>query len=127
VSYSLFLSVCTTTNLTLGTTFGGQANLIDNALKYNSDSGKVFITTKLDNGHLLIQIRDEGIGLNEEEIKSVFEEFYRAAMTGEVRIQGTGLGLSIVKRLVNQMNGKVWVESKGAGHGCTFSFTLTLK
>ncbi|MBC8257294.1 MAG: HAMP domain-containing protein [Candidatus Marinimicrobia bacterium] len=102
-------------------------NLIDNALKYNSDGGKVFITTQLDDNYLIIQISDEGIGLNEEEIKLVFEEFYRAAMTGEVRIQGTGLGLSIVKRLVNQMNGKVWVESKGAGHGCTFSFTLPLK
>lgn len=102
-------------------------NLIDNALKYNSENGHVFISSEVGGNKILIKVRDEGIGLKEEEIKSVFEEFYRAAMAGEVRIQGTGLGLSIVKRLINQMNGKVWVESKGVGHGCTFSFNLPLK
>src|SRR5262249_22854332 len=97
-------------------------NLIENAIKYTPDGGK--ITIKLDKmaGQAMATISDTGIGIPADEIPHVFEKFYRV---GEVAssYEGTGLGLSIVKSVVETYNGRVWVESK-VGEGSSFTIVL---
>jgi len=68
--------------------------LLDNAIKYNVEGGQIHITCKCQNGFLVIHIIDTGIGICEEELKKIYEPFYRIQ---HVQVEGTGLGLSLVK------------------------------
>lgn len=101
-------------------------NLIDNASKYSDEREEITIISEEQNSEHIVHISDVGIGLSKKDQKRIFDEFFRVELGGETQSQGTGLGLTIVKRLVAQMNGKVWVESKGSGKGSTFSFSLPL-
>tara|TARA_B100000315_G_C14587849_1_gene594102 strand:- start:3703 stop:4950 length:1248 start_codon:yes stop_codon:yes gene_type:complete len=102
-------------------------NLIDNASKYNHEKGEISISSKSNDSVVKISVKDTGIGLAEGDRNHIFDEFYRVEKSGEVRIQGTGLGLTIVKRLANQMDGDVKVESEGLGKGSTFILSLPLE
>ena len=70
-----------------------------------------------------MEIVDTGIGIPEEEVAKVFDEFYRASNAREVEQDGTGLGLSLVKQIVGRNDGKIWVESQ-LNVGTKFSITL---
>ncbi len=95
-------------------------NLLDNAVKYSPEKAKIHINTKNDNGFLIAEIVDEGIGIPEESIPHIFERFYRVP-TGNVHdVKGFGLGLHYVKEMVKAHNGKVEVKSK-LGTGTTFT------
>lgn len=86
-------------------------NLIDNALKYSPDGGKVEINLKKDNQWVIVEIIDHGIGMDEKDLPFIFDRFYRASFSDTKGISGTGLGLSIVKHIVESHRGKIEVES----------------
>lgn len=108
------------------------SNLISNAIKYTSASGKVTIDIKelpYDRvGYVLIQtkVSDTGIGMSEEFLPSLFELFTRERNTTLSKIPGTGLGMAIVKNFVDLMNGSIEVESE-LGKGSTFTITIPHK
>lgn len=98
-------------------------NLLANAVKYTPNNGKVDISVKNGDNSILIQIADTGIGIPEDEVSRVFDEFYRAKNARTVESDGTGLGLSIAKQVIEKHNGRIGVESK-LGIGSTFSIEL---
>jgi len=94
-------------------------NLLDNANKYTPEEPKIQIRSKDGNGGIIIEIEDNGQGMTREQVKNIFEKFYRIH-TGNVHdIKGFGLGLSYVKAMVDAHHGQVHVESK-PGKGSTF-------
>ncbi len=98
-------------------------NLVNNAIKYTQEGGHVTVTATLDNGHVVVSISDDGIGIPPEEQPRIFERFYRVESESIIGTGGTGLGLAIVKAVVEKHNGRIWVKSK-PGVGSTFSFVL---
>ncbi len=100
-------------------------NLISNAIKYNHPGGWVEIAAERSDGHIIVSVRDNGIGIPVEEQPSIFERFYRVRNAETDGIEGTGLGLSIVKSVVEKHKGRVWVESI-PGKGSNFSFILPI-
>ena len=96
-------------------------NLISNAIKYSQEGKKIYFNTEAGNDFLKIVIRDEGIGIPEEDQDMLFERFFRAHNAGN--IQGTGLGLNIVKKHVELMQGRIGFTS-ALGKGTTFTIEL---
>jgi PAS domain S-box-containing protein len=101
-------------------------NLLNNAIKF-TDQGGVYLNCQVEDGFLLIRVRDTGIGIKQEDLHNLFKPFRQIDTGLSRRYEGTGLGLNICKRLVDLLGGKIWVESGGEGAGSTFSFTLPLK
>lgn len=99
------------------------SNLLLNAIKYTPQNGKVLLTADDQGDNILIQVSDTGIGVPNDEISRLFEEFYRASNARKIERDGTGLGLSIVKQVIERHGGKVWAQNNPDG-GSTFSFTL---
>jgi signal transduction histidine kinase len=97
-------------------------NMLFNAIKYTKPYGSVTITAEDQADNILIQIADSGIGIPKNEIKKVFDEFYRASNAKKIERDGTGLGLSMAKEVIERHGGRIWVESDS--NGSTFSFTL---
>jgi signal transduction histidine kinase len=100
-------------------------NLISNAIKYTPRGGRVAVRLQANEERLLGVVKDSGIGIGEQDLESIFQEFYRtdgAKSTGEI---GTGLGLSIVKEIVESYGGEIEVGSE-LGKGSRFTFTLPL-
>jgi signal transduction histidine kinase len=95
-------------------------NLLFNAFKFTEDGGQISIIASRKGKHILHEIRDTGIGIPEDKIEKIFEEFYQV---DGGKHGGTGLGLAITKRLVEEHGGKIWVESQ-LGKGSAFYFTL---
>jgi len=95
-------------------------NLLDNAEKYSNEKPKIIVTTKDATGGVEISIRDNGIGMNQESIKHIFDKFYRVHTGNRHDVKGFGLGLSYVKALMDAHQGKVKVTSE-LGTGSTFS------
>jgi signal transduction histidine kinase len=101
-------------------------NLISNAVRYTPNGGQVTIKTDLDDDYWYLMISDTGIGIPKEEHKQIFKEFYRAGNAKKFEAVGTGLGMSIIKKMVEQENGEVFVESE-VGKGSTFTVRFPLK
>jgi len=101
-------------------------NLIDNAVKYNTDSGEIDIQITTRGNGLRIEISDTGIGIPKDSLPRIFERFYRVDKTRSRKMGGTGLGLSIVKHIVIIHGGKIDVQSE-EGRGSTFIITLPKK
>jgi len=100
-------------------------NLISNAVKYNKDGGKVEIILGINDQKLNIVVKDTGIGLTQDEIDNLFEEFFRVKNEQTKHIMGSGLGLPIVKRVVDLYNGNIFIESE-LGKGSTFTVVLPM-
>ena len=98
-------------------------NLVENAIKYSPDGGRVEVGAKPRGANVCFHVRDEGLGIAPEEQQRVFEKFYRVDPHMMRGVGGTGLGLYICKELVSRMGGRIWVESKD-GKGSTFLFEL---
>lgn len=98
------------------------SNLLSNAIKYSPEGGKVFLDIhKKDDGFIVFSVKDQGIGIPEDDMKNLFEAFHRARNVGE--IQGTGLGLSIANQFVELHDGKIEVES-AVNEGTTFQIRI---
>ncbi|MDD5081184.1 MAG: ATP-binding protein [Candidatus Omnitrophica bacterium] len=98
-------------------------NLMDNAMKYNSQNGKIIVKVFARGSFVGVDISDTGIGIPEKDLPRIFERFYRVDKARSRELGGTGLGLSIVKHIVQAHGGEVSVHSV-EGQGTTFSFTL---
>jgi signal transduction histidine kinase len=99
-------------------------NLVSNAVKY-TEAGEVRVLLERVNASARIVVSDTGIGIPEDALPHLFEEFYRAKNAKELQESGTGLGLSIIKDLVERYSGQIEVEST-EGQGTTFTLTLPL-
>lgn len=100
-------------------------NLINNAIKF-TEQGEVHLECKINNNWLETYVIDTGIGIKEEDMKSLFKPFHQVDTGLARQYEGSGLGLSICKRLVEKLGGEIWVESEW-GVGSTFAFTLPLE
>lgn len=100
-------------------------NLISNAVKYNKEDGKVIIAIDKSDDKLLISIKDTGIGMSEDEMELLFQDFVRIKNNKTKYVTGSGLGLSIAKKMVELYKGKISVESK-PDEGSTFTVNIPL-
>jgi signal transduction histidine kinase len=98
-------------------------NLANNAIKFTPAGGKITIKASDAGEFIQVDISDTGIGIAENDLEKIFEEFYRVSNPINETVQGTGLGLSLVKRIIEAHKGKIWVKSK-VNSGTTFSFTV---
>ena len=98
-------------------------NLLSNAVKYNKEEGKVKLTLESKDGKIMIIVEDSGIGMSEEDIEKLFNEFVRIKSEKTKGISGSGLGLSIMKKIVDEYGGDIRVES-APDVGSTFFVTL---
>ncbi len=100
-------------------------NLVDNAIKYSPDGGKIWIFARRNGRMIEVEVKDEGIGIPAEHIRTIFEPFGRVDTSTVRTTRGTGLGLTISKRIVELHGGEMWVESE-PGRGSSFFFTLPI-
>jgi two-component system phosphate regulon sensor histidine kinase PhoR len=99
-------------------------NLVDNAIKYSPDGGKVNIEAKNNPPNLLeILVTDQGIGIGGIELNKIFREFFRGEQAQQITSNGTGLGLVLVKQIIEEFGGKIEVKSE-LGKGSTFKLIL---
>jgi signal transduction histidine kinase len=98
-------------------------NLVDNAVKYSPDGGRIEVELAPADGHVRFAVHDEGLGIPEAEQERIFDKFHRLDPYLQRGVSGTGLGLHICRELVHQMDGRIWVASK-PGEGSTFAFEL---
>jgi two-component system NtrC family sensor kinase len=100
-------------------------NLIANAIKYTPSEGKIFVRVKAEAGQVIVQVMDNGPGIPASEQSSVFDKFYRASNVS-FDSAGTGLGLAIVKSIVENHQGRIWVDSKPE-RGAIFTVVLPVE
>jgi signal transduction histidine kinase len=98
-------------------------NLISNGIKYNRERGRLTLVMQQDDESVVVKVCDTGIGMSVEEMKGLFEEFYRVKNPHTSGIPGTGLGLATVKRIIGEYNGSIQVDSE-LGKGSTFTVTV---
>ena len=99
-------------------------NLLDNALKYTPEGGKITVRAGVKLNQLIFQVVDNGIGIPAVDLPYIFDKFYRASNLGN-ETAGSGLGLAIVKSIIESHHGRIWVDST-PGQGSTFSVVLPL-
>ena len=100
-------------------------NLVENAVKYSGDRKDIVVdvlTPDLDT--VLLQVRDQGVGIPPSELKRIFKRFYRVSTSASGRVKGTGLGLFIVRSIARRHGGEASAQSEGAGRGSTFTLRL---
>jgi signal transduction histidine kinase len=98
-------------------------NLMTNAIKFTNDGGDVVINAQQKDNQWLVSVRDNGIGMNHDVLKILFDKTAPYTTRGTANEKGTGLGLILCKEFVEKNSGKIWVEST-EGKGSTFYFTL---
>ena len=99
--------------------------LIENAAKYSEPNTDIYIKSFIKDGFGRISIRDEGVGISDEDAKRIFDRFYRVDLSRTKATGGTGLGLAIVKRIVEIHNGKIEIDSK-INEGTEISIVLPI-
>jgi len=117
-------------------------NLLSNAVKFTPDGGQISLSASMMDTspaaeatdistdrqpHLVISVRDNGIGISERDLVRIFDPFEQVESDYGRKYQGTGLGLSLTRRLVELHGGDIWAESEGLGRGSTFSFKIGIK
>lgn len=98
-------------------------NIISNAVKYTGENGKVSVKQYIKSERVFIEVKDNGIGIPQEDIDRIFERFYRVDKARSRSVGGTGLGLAITKHMVKALNGNIKVESE-LGTGSKFTIEL---
>jgi len=99
------------------------SNLLSNAIKYSGDSRNIFVRLYKNGNSVVTEVEDEGIGIEEDKLAKIFEEFYRVEKHKAGNITGTGLGLTVVNEIVEAHRGNIVVESE-IGKGSKFSVIL---
>jgi len=100
-------------------------NIISNAIKYSPNGGTITFKLKKRYRQIVISVKDEGIGIEYEQLDKIFDRFYRVDKARTRELGGTGLGLAITRELVEAHYGQIWANSK-EGEGTTIYFTLPL-
>ncbi len=103
------------------------ANLLNNAAKYSEPRGHIELSASVGEGGVEVQVRDAGIGLEPDQVNSIFEMFSQVETTVDRTHGGLGIGLTLVRRLTEMHDGRVTVASEGLGHGATFVVTWPLQ
>ena len=98
-------------------------NLVSNAVKFMPGGGCLSFDAEENDGFVKISIEDTGIGISEEQMDHIFDEFYKADPSRH-DLNSSGLGLTICKRIVEKHNGEIWAESEGLGKGATLQVVL---
>ena len=98
-------------------------NILNNAIKYSPDGGKITVTMKTTDDQMILSISDQGLGIPKQDLPRIFDRFYRVDRARSRAQGGTGLGLSIAKEIIKQHNGFIWVKSE-YGKGSTFTIVL---
>ena len=98
-------------------------NLLTNAVKYSPASTEVVVSHQRDGDRVRFSVRDQGMGMDQKEVRKIFQKFYRTKKAEESGEAGTGIGLSIVEQIVTQHGGAIEVESS-PGHGSCFTLVL---
>lgn len=98
-------------------------NLLENAIRYNKERGRVYVNLREQDKFLEVGVRDTGIGVDPEDREKIFSKFFRAENAKKATYFGTGLGLFTCRKIVDRHGGKIWVESK-LNEGSTFFFTV---
>ena len=98
-------------------------NLLSNAIKYTTNRGKIDIKVVKKDNSLILSIKDNGVGIPEEQQDRVFDKFFRSDNVVKYQTEGTGLGLYISKSIIEQLGGKIWFQSV-ENLGSIFSFSL---
>lgn len=101
-------------------------NLISNAIKFTPKNGTISVNARLNNGVVTVEVSDTGIGISDEDIARLFDEFFRVDNQINQNVKGTGLGLSLAKKIVEAHKGRMWITSK-VNEGTTFHFTLPVE
>jgi signal transduction histidine kinase len=100
-------------------------NLLDNADKYSPPGNEITIKARADEVEVVVSVRDHGIGLPPDDLKRVFEKFYRADSSDSQASYGYGLGLYVCRLLVEAQGGRIWAESFPQD-GAIFSFAMPI-
>jgi two-component system, OmpR family, sensor histidine kinase SenX3 len=100
------------------------SNLIDNAVKYSGSKVDVAVHVETNEKNVVLQVRDQGVGISTDELKRIFKRFYRVSSRSHGHVKGTGLGLFIVRSIARKHGGKVFAESAGEGRGTTVTLEL---
>lgn len=100
-------------------------NLIENAIKYSNKGEKVFVSLRKNENEIILSVRDNGIGIKEEDKNNIFKKFYRAPNAQEKEVIGSGLGLYTTKSIVERHSGKIWFED-GTDGGTIFFVSLPI-
>lgn len=98
-------------------------NILNNAIKYSPDGGKIKVGVKTTDAQLIISISDEGLGIPKKDLPRIFDRFYRVDKARSRAQGGTGLGLAIAKEIIKQHKGFIWAKSE-YGKGSTFTIVL---
>lgn len=101
-------------------------NLINNAVKYSSNKGKINVELAKKNGCLIFSVKDNGVGIPSSQQFRIFEKFFRSDNAVKYQTEGTGLGLYISKNIIEQSGGEIWFDSM-ENSGSVFSFSLPIK
>ncbi|HKO00434.1 MAG TPA: HAMP domain-containing sensor histidine kinase [Thermoanaerobaculia bacterium] len=94
-------------------------NLVDNAIKYSGDDKAIDVTLRQDAEHVIMEVRDHGIGIAQNDLSRIFDPYFRATFSDTQTRRGAGLGLTLVQQIVASHGGRIEVESE-LGHGSTF-------
>ncbi|MEN1784362.1 MAG: HAMP domain-containing sensor histidine kinase [Bacteroidota bacterium] len=100
-------------------------NMLDNAIKYSPESPKIDVSTEVVKNQIIVKVRDQGSGMSKQVQKRIFEKFYREHTGNIHNVKGHGLGLAYVKKIIDDHQGEVYVESE-KGKGSTFFIKLPL-
>jgi signal transduction histidine kinase len=100
-------------------------NLVDNAVKYSEEEGKITVNVFCRGDNIVIQVVDRGVGIDEEDLEKIFDKFYRGKNVANLGTGGTGLGLTLVKAVAEAHGGDIRVRSE-VGLGSRFSAILPL-
>ncbi len=101
------------------------SNLLDNAVKYSPDGVRISVELDVpDTEHVVLRVRDHGVGIPPHELKRIFKRFYRVAPRSLSSVKGTGLGLFIVRAIARKHGGQVFAQSEGLGKGTTVTLEL---
>jgi signal transduction histidine kinase len=98
-------------------------NLLNNAIKYSPNGGKIIVDMKSSGKNTVVSVKDNGIGINKNQLKRVFERLYQVPGGVEQTYPGMGMGLYIANQIIKNHKGKIWVESI-IGRGSTFYFSI---